>query len=636
MTIREKQPRTFPVILCMAKIFLGQNEVIRITYGRFATRIYLKESTYSGLSSTMLVSSPTLLYFIALLGYLVLLAGVGFAFSRLSRNTTDYFRNGSQTSWWVAGASVFMNMFSAFTFTGAAGVAFHAGWSAAASFYGGGLALLVCAFFLGAWFRQMRVTTFPQALSARYGEGTRLTFAAITVLTQTAYAALWLYSLSLFVSVVFQFPLGPTILILGFSVTLYTTVGGSWAATAGDFIQAALLIPVTTLLAFLCLQHFGGVGGFFEAVSAKGLDADFAFLKGNDAFEGGAYSWVWTIAIMLVTFISGTSTMSGVRYFAVKDGNHARWASWLALILLLFGVAVWFIPPMTGRLLYSDLILAQDLAHPADAAYAITGLQMLPAAVAALLLLGMFSATISSLDTGLNRNVAIVICDLYPAACKRFGWRERSQRELLLPSRILAFLTGMTLIGLASYMASLEGVGILEIMIRVGAMLAIPMAVPLLLCLFTRRVPSWSAVLSVLSGFVCGLLCAHNELSVQATTLWTTTVSTLAFLGSALYPRSRQSPEYVEKVERFFTQMKTPVIYREEVGETADRSQFIILGIALICLGLLAGGIALVSRESLWLSGGVCTFYFLLGGGLTVIGWRSKDSGREPPLNKAS
>lgn len=566
-----------------------------------------------------------MLYFLALAGYIVLLAGVGVAFSRLSRNTTDYFRNGSKTVWWVAGASIFMNSFSAFTFTGAAGVAFHAGWSAAASFFGGALALLVCALWLGPWFRQMRVTTFPEALSKRYGEKTRLAFALITVLTQTAYAGLWLYSLSLFVSVIFQFPLAPTILILGFSVTLYTTVGGSWAATAGDFIQAALLIPVTTLLAFLCLYQMGGLGGFFNAIGEAGLQTEFAFWKSAEVFENGNYSWFWTIAIMLITFISGTSTMSGVRFFTVKDGRHASGAAIFALLLLLLGVLIWFIPPMTGRLLFSDTILAQNLAFPADSAYAITGLALLPPAVAALLLLGMFSATISSLDTGLNRNVAIIICDLYPAVCRRFGWRIRSPQALLLPSRLLAFFTGLVLIALASYMASLEGVGILEIMIRLGAMLAIPMAIPLLLCLFMRRVPSWSALASVIGGFLCGLICAHYGLTVQATTMWVTSVASAIFILSMCYPKEKESSAYSRKVDAFFEEMHTPVHFKDEVGETADRSQFLILGCAIVCLGLLSGGIALISGEALLLSGAVAAFYLLLGSILAFIGWRSKD-----------
>src|SRR5690606_6220415 len=138
-----------------------------------------------------------------------------------------------------------------------------------------------------------------------------------------------------------------------------------------------------------------------------GLQEDYAFLKSTTAFPDGTYSWVWTLALMTMTFISGTSLMSGVRFFTVKDAGHASKASLLALGLLVFGVCLWFIPPITGRMFFSGEILEQGLAHPADSAYAITGLFLLPPALSALLLLGMFSATVSSLDTGLNRNVAV-------------------------------------------------------------------------------------------------------------------------------------------------------------------------------------------------------------------------------------
>ncbi len=572
-------------------------------------------------------ASNTPLYFAALAGYILLLGGVSFCFSRLNRNTQDYFRNGSKTCWWVAGASIFMNSFSAFTFTGAAGAAYHAGWSATVSFIGGAVALFLCAIFLGGWFRQMRVTTFPEALAQRFGERTRLVFAGVTVLTQTAYAALFLYGLALFASVIFGFPLIATIVVLGFAVTVFTTIGGCWSATAGDFIQAALLIPVTTVLAVLCFLEFGGVTDFFGAIESAGLREDYALIKSMEAFPGGTYSWVWTVAVILMTLISGSSLMTGVRFFSVKDAGHASKSAWLALGLLVFGVSLWFIPPITGRLLFATEIQAQALAEPADSSYAVTGFFLLPPALCALLLLGMFSATVSSLDTGLNRNVAVLICDLYPALCRRMGWRVRTPAELLWPSRVLAFLSGVAIVGLACRMAGQEGVGIFEIMIRVGSMLAIPMSLPLLLCLFFRSVPAWSAVFAMLVGLGGGLVCWYFEQSVQATTLWVTSVTGAAFFATMLFPARKESAEYSARVEEFFRRMKRPVVFAEEVGENEDRAQYLILGGAVVVLAGLTVGIAAWSGEGMGLSGMVAGFYVLLGAALGFFAWRGRRKG---------
>ena len=64
--------------------------------------------------------------------YLVLMVGVGVAMRRLNRDTSDYFRSGCKGTWWLVGSSAFMGAFSAWTFSGAAGSAYEAGWSVAA------------------------------------------------------------------------------------------------------------------------------------------------------------------------------------------------------------------------------------------------------------------------------------------------------------------------------------------------------------------------------------------------------------------------------------------------------------------------------------------------------------------------
>ena len=70
--------------------------------------------------------------------YLLLRVGVGAAFTRFTRTSADYFRGGSRATWWLVGTSLYMGCFSAWTFTGAAGVAYLAGWSVVC-IYGGSI-----------------------------------------------------------------------------------------------------------------------------------------------------------------------------------------------------------------------------------------------------------------------------------------------------------------------------------------------------------------------------------------------------------------------------------------------------------------------------------------------------------------
>src|ERR1017187_2250009 len=59
--------------------------------------------------------------------YMLAMLGIGFAFMRFNKGASDYFRGGNRIPWLVAGLSCFMSGFSAWTFTGAAGIAYRDG-----------------------------------------------------------------------------------------------------------------------------------------------------------------------------------------------------------------------------------------------------------------------------------------------------------------------------------------------------------------------------------------------------------------------------------------------------------------------------------------------------------------------------
>jgi solute:Na+ symporter, SSS family len=52
--------------------------------------------------------------------YLVAMLGIGFYFTRFMKGGKDFFIGGNLIPWWVSGISLYMTMFSAWTFTGGA------------------------------------------------------------------------------------------------------------------------------------------------------------------------------------------------------------------------------------------------------------------------------------------------------------------------------------------------------------------------------------------------------------------------------------------------------------------------------------------------------------------------------------
>jgi len=366
--------------------------------------------------------------------------------------------------------------------------------------------------FLAPWFRQLRCITAPEVIRKRFGKFTQQFYAAFVVITQLLVSSLHLYGVALFSSAVFGFSIESVIVVIGLVVLFYSLTGGNWAVMATDFLQSLILIPLTLLICVLCLIELGGVSGFFSAIDSQGLTRDFTVFNDPGRFSGEAFTIAWAAAMFLKNIVGQNTLATAPRYFAVKDGNEARKAALFATVLMIGGAFIWIIPPMAARLLIDTQVAGMDVANPAEASYALISLALLPDGMIGLMVVAIFAATMSSMDTGLNRNAAIVTQDIYPSVCRLFRWTPIEEGRRLWVGRAFSLLFGALIIALALYFSGQDGKGIFELMLAIGAMLGIPMSVPLLLCLFLKRVPAWAAIFSVLVALVPSVLGFYRAL----------------------------------------------------------------------------------------------------------------------------
>ncbi len=530
--------------------------------------------------------------------YLVLMLVVGVVFKNFNKTAGDYFRSGCQGTWWMVGMSSFMAGISALTFTGNGGAAFEAGWSVVVIYIANCCALLLHVFFLAPWFRQLRVTTFPEAVRLRFGPLTQQVYAGISILLFVITGAVWLFGLAIFTASAFGLPIHLTIPVLGLVVLFYSTTGGKWAVMAADFVQGLIMMAMTLLLSLLCLIHFGGVGGMLAAVEEAGLGETFAMFKSADAFPLSSYTWQWALAVFAVQTILLCSAQQGVKYFAVKDGREARRAALLTMILMALGSLMWFIPPIAARLLFENEVLASGMTKPAEAAFAIVTVNLLPTGLIGMMIVAMFSATMSSMDAGLNGNAAICVRDILPPICRFLGRATPSEQAQVNIGRVVTVGFGLIVIWLALRLSQMKGSGVFEFVIGLGPILIVPMSIPLLLCLFVRRVPAWAAIASMAVTLVpsCLAMFAETPWTLASKTLWSVVTGVGVFALSGIF-WSRASADYRAQVGQFFDLMHRPVDFAAEVGESNDRTQLVILGRFALVIGVFIALLLLVPND---------------------------------------
>jgi Na+/proline symporter len=400
---------------------------------------------------------------------------------------------------------------------------------------------------------------------------------------------------------------------------------------ASDFMQVLTLMPITLVAAWLALQHpgVGGVAGFFEKLPANNFDWSLV--------ARSQIVWLWVFATFIQKFVSTNNMLDSSRYLSAKDSSHARKAALFGAFLNFVGPAIWFIPPLAASIVFADLgsVFPELGAKAFEGAYVAMAVETMPQGMVGLLLCGIFAATMSSMDSGLNRNAGIFVKNFYyPVLRKR-----ASDGELLWAGRVVTLLFGGLVICAALWFVALEELPIFDLMLQFGALVGLPYSIPLVLGMFVKRVPPWAAWSTMLIGFGVSylvknvidpdlfrqLMAMEGELTANETSFYFYTASVLGNLviagGWYLFTTQfyqKASADSQQRDAAFFERMSTVLVTSEGTADGSERDvqQRMLLG--KLCL-VYGGCIMLMALIPNGLEGRLC--FLFCGGVVAATGW---------------
>jgi len=394
--------------------------------------------------------------YLVIAGYFVLIMGIGVVFKKMaSQSTSDYFRGGGRMLWWMVGSTAFMMQFSAWTFTGAAGKAFTDGFAVSLVFIANAFSYFCGWAYFAHRFRQMRVDTPTEAIGRRFGDGNETFFSCALIIFTILNAGIWLNALGIFSSAVFNADVNLTIIVIGVAVIFISVLAGAWGVVASDFVQTLTVAVVSVACAIVALVKVGGPVNLVQ-------DFPVDFVMGPNMNYGLLLvgTFVFFLAKQLITIMNMHDSF---RFLNAKDSKNARKAALLAMCLMAVGSIIWFIPPWASAILYPDAAAAYPElgSKAADAVYLVFARNAMPVGTVGLLLAGLFAATMSSMDSALNKNSGIFVRSLYqPYLDKRN--KIVSDKTLLTISKALSFGSGIFVILLAIYFGSLKELSLFE------------------------------------------------------------------------------------------------------------------------------------------------------------------------------
>jgi Na+/proline symporter len=543
--------------------------------------------------------------YLVIAGYFLLVVGISFIFRQMaSKSTSDYFRGGGRMLWWMVGSTAFMMQFSAWTFTGAAGKAFSDGFAVSLVFFANTFAYFCGWAYFAHRFRQMRVDTPTQAIKRRFGQQNELFFSWALIIFSLINAGIWLNALGVFSSAVFEADISITIIVTGITVLFVSVLSGAWGVVASDFVQTLVVAVVSVACAIVALVK---VGGPVELVT----NFPSGFVMGPDMNYGLLLvgTFVFFLAKQLITIMN---LHDSFRFLNAKDSINARKASLLAMGLMGVGSVIWFIPPWASAILYPDAASAYpELGSKAgDAIYLVFTRNAMPAGTVGLLLAGLFAASMSSMDSALNKNSGIIIRSVYQPFLAKRG-RQADDKKLLKLSMFLSFISGILVIFMALFFKSLKDLSLFDLMMSVSAMIQVPLLIPLIVGLFVKKTPQWAPWVTVLLGLSVSWF-MKDVLTPQIFAAWIgieeltrreasdmnlmLTLAAHIFITAGFFSLTslfykEQKDHHVSEREGFFKDLETPVI-ADQTQDEYDRLQHHKLGTIVMIMG---GGVVLMS-----------------------------------------
>jgi len=412
--------------------------------------------------------------------YLIALLAMGAYFSRREKTTDDFFLAGRRVPWWAAGLSIFGTGLSAITYMAIPAKAYATDWVFILSSFAPILFIPVVTAFYIPFYRRLQVTTAYEYLERRFNLRARLFASAYFILFQFGRMAIVLYIPAVALSTVTGLNLYACILAMGVLATAYTVLGGIEAVIWTDVLQVIVLMGGAVLsLALIALKVDSGIGGVI-AVGAE-----------HGKFHTFDWSWdyataaVWVVVIgsLLSAVMPNTADQSVVqRYLTTRNERSARRAAWTSALM---GIPTAFLFFFLGTALFVFYtVYPERLAEDTQALAVLPFFIMaeVPVGISGLLIAGIFAASMSSVDSGMNAVSTAFTTDFY----RRFRPRRR-EKHYLVVARTATLAAGAVGTAVAVAVAQYSASSMLDLFFEIMGLFGGSLAGLFVLGIFTRR-----------------------------------------------------------------------------------------------------------------------------------------------------
>ncbi len=477
-----------------------------------------------------MVSRFGTLDWIALGTYALVLIGTGWWFSRRKQSSaSDYFLGGRSMPAWAVAVSTAATAISAATFVGVPEVAYAGDLTYLAANIGAVLAILVVAFLFIPAFYRANVTTVYGLLEQRLGPGARTAASIAFLIGRVLSSGARVYIAAIPAAMVIwgdapasgnATHLIASIVILTVIGIVYTLIGGVRSVIWTDIAQTVVFVTAASVVLWLLLTRIDATipeiwRTLAESPTVSGTTKATVISLSTD--PANPYTlWASAIGMMLFYLAAyGTDHDMAQRMLTCKS-PAAGGRSAIAAVLMQIPLIAMFLA--IGSLLWV-FHHRPDLVSPGrDGGVAVppAGSRVFiafivnhgPAGLSGLTIAGLYAATLSTLNSGLNAMGASLYSDIFlPLRAKpnRGAGRAAPAQREVRAGRAFVSLAGVAVGGFAClcvWWQRADGRTLIDLALGVMTFAYAGLLAVFLTAILTKRGNSISAVLAIAAGFV--------------------------------------------------------------------------------------------------------------------------------------
>ncbi|MEU8684260.1 sodium:solute symporter family protein [Streptomyces sp. NPDC048611] len=437
--------------------------------------------------------------------YFVVVLGIGFAARRSVKTSLDFFLSGRSLPAWVTGlAFVAANLGATEILGMAANGAQYGAYTVHWYWIGAIPAMVFLGLVMMPFYYGSKVRSVPEFLLHRFGPSSHLLSSVIFAVSSVLIAGVNLYAMAIVLQALLGWPQWVAIVVAGFFVLAYITIGGLSSAIYNEVLQFFVILAALIPLTIVGLKRVGGWDGLTDSLDASRGDAFLTAWQGTGIGEANPLGANWLTIVLGLGFVMSfgywTTNFAEVqRALSAKNLSAAKRTPLIAAFPKIFIPLVVVIPGLIALVMEPTLGKSKDGLQYNDAIPVLMR-DLLPNGVLGIAVTGLLAAFMAGMAANVSSFNTVFTNDIWAAYLKK----GREDAHYLKTGRVVTAVG--VLIGMGTAFIASSFSNIMNYLQTLFSFFNVPLFVVFIIGMFWKRTSAAAGFWGLLSGTAAAMV----------------------------------------------------------------------------------------------------------------------------------